>query len=164
MQYAIEYDVYGEHRARVHKEGEGKDAKLRVERVGDEAGAPDVNAGLPLHQMHLLWALAKDLEKRNRQIPITKKEAETFISKSHLKKLINAGLLKEAMLTVFKDGKKGGARSCIVMTELGRRYCRSIDEKVSGNATGSGSDSLGSLAGERESSSGSGQEAQSSAP
>lgn len=150
MQYAIEYDVYGAHRVRVHTEGEGKDAKHRIERIGDEAGDPEISKDLPLHHMILIWAVCKDMEKRGRKLPPTRKEIESLVPQNGIKKLKKAGLLEEQLLAVFRDGKKDGSRACLLLTELGRRHCRSKYEKVSGDAEQAGSSSLGSLVGAGE--------------
>ena len=149
MQYAIEYDLYGEHRVRVTRDPEGG---IKVERVGDGEGSPDLPVTPHLTKLRFLWAVVKDLDKKNRVIPLTKSEVENFLTKSEIKKLIKAGLLKDVIVSVSKDGKRTGSRACLIFTETARRYLRGKDEKVSGHVSGPDSASLGSLDGAGESS------------
>ena len=122
MKYAIQYDVFGEHKVKVLEDGKIEvipDPVLTPERIDAECDAV----------MGSIWSICKDISNRGRAVPPTKTELEHFFQPKAFKKLCKKGLIKEQLIALRdKKGVNPGSRNCVLLTELGRVYCKTYFE------------------------------------
>lgn len=145
MYYSRRYDMYGTHQVRVESE---KGKRPIVTSIPD--GALPVGFHLDpreIASLRLIWFMIQKTiaQTPDRQVPITKSEVESVMTKKNLRRLVDAGVVTiESLRMQNKEGVNPGNRACVLLTHDGRVYCKeNFNDKIQSPVEKTGSVSTG---------------------